>query len=181
MGTDLDVLLGEARLPEKTVELCLRGDLVAEVEDLERRLAAAQAADRPGMLTSGAEARRLAEQIEQLRTQMRDASVTFRLRAMHRREWRALLDAHPPRRDEHGQLLQQDTIGLNSATFFDALIRASVVEPQLTDQQWELLFDRLTSRQYDDLHSTAWRLNRNEVDVPFSHAASAILRTSEPE
>jgi hypothetical protein len=35
-------LLGQAQLPEKTVEICLRGDLVAEFEETERALEQAE-------------------------------------------------------------------------------------------------------------------------------------------
>jgi len=48
------------------------------------------------------------------------------------------------------------------------------------DEDWAALDQSLTSRQFDDLSDAAWSLNRREVDVPFSRAASRILR-SEPE
>src|SRR5690606_31840899 len=67
-------------------------------------------------------------------------------------------------------------IGVNTDTFFPALIRRSTVEPELDDEDWDLLLnERLTSRQFDDLANAAGSLNRRGVDVAFSLAASRIL------
>ena len=38
----------------------------------------------------------------------------------------------------------------------------------------------LSDGQFDSLGAAAWMLNRREVDIPFSRAASRILTSSEP-
>jgi hypothetical protein len=186
----------KASRPERTVPVCLNGQLVAEFEAAERRLQ--EAIRRPAVdsLDAGGETRELAEQVEALREQMLDGVVEFRLRAMPRKRWRAFISEHPPREDDDGVVDARDrNIGVNVDTFYPALIRTSTVEPELDDEDWlELLGGErklpdgqveevegvLTSRQFDELAGAAWDLNRDTVDVPFSRAASRIL-SSAPE
>jgi hypothetical protein len=174
MTQDITALLGQARLPERSVELCLRGDLAAELEELDRQFAALPESD--GRLTSGAERRRLGEQAAALRGQMKASTVVFRLRGLSRRTWDALVKAHPPVEgvDEH------KVFGYNTETFFDALVRASVVDPVLDDEQWTALIDVVTTNQWRKLALTAQTLSIGEVNVPFSRAASATTGASEP-
>lgn len=182
--TDLSSVLDAARRPERTAEMCLRGDLQAELEELERRLADERRRDDRSMGELGTEAD-LTERIDALREQMRASTVTFRLRALPARRtastnadevtWAELVAAHPPR-DEPGDL----ALGYNADTFFDALVRVSVVDPCPTGEQWDqLLGDGLTSRQFDELAELALTLNRRKVDVPFSSAASGRTANSD--
>lgn len=166
-----------AKLPEKTVQICLHNDLQAEFERLDRELA--EARNRPDESLAGTGAREIAEKIEALREQMRDHTVEFRMRARPRPEWKALIKAHPPRHEADGSLHEDDKyIGVNTETFYEALVRASVVEPELDEEDWAALLDEaLTDRQFNDLAEAAWSLNRREVKVPFSHAASRTLNS----
>jgi hypothetical protein len=181
VSQDFKTLLAGARLPERTVPICLRGDLVAEFETLDRQLEALTGREADSLEGNGSDA--LAERIEALRQQMRDASYTFRLRALARHEFRQLFTDHPPRRDPDTQEFnpRDVNVGVNMDTFFDALIQACTVDPQLTDDQWvELLGAKLTDRQHGTLADAAWYLNRGEVNVPFSQAASLTRRNIEP-
>lgn len=174
-------MLAEAKLPERGVEICLRGDLVADHEALERRLEAAERASLHSM--EGADVAQLADQIEQLQQEMREHTYTFRLRALPRHEYRALVQAHPPRREENGDPNEADArTGLNQDTFFPDLVRRCAVDPELTEQEWaELLDSKLTDKQFETLTDVAYFLNRGDVDVPFSRAASRAKRASASE
>lgn len=176
-----------ARLAERTVPLCLDGALVAEIEAAERELK--RLTERPPVdsLEGGGELRAAAGRVEQLREQMAESTVEFRLRAIPGNRWQAVLDEHPPRRDEGGTVDVRDrAIGVNVDSFFPALVRRCLVSPELDDEDWTALFGSdevdgaLTDRQCDQLYDAAWALNRKEVDVPFSLAASRIL-ASAPE
>ncbi len=172
--------LAAARLPERTVEICLRGDLAADHEAAERELEQAQRAPADSLAGTGTGA--IADRIEAIETQMREHTYPFRLRALARPAWRSLLATHPPRRDEAGKILDEDSgIELNVDTFYTDLIRRCLIDPELDDDDWARLMDTLTDRQYGDLASAAWLLNRGEVDVPFSHAASRTRRASAGE
>lgn len=171
--TDIDALLAAARLPESVVPLCLRGDLAAEVEELERQLATQEAAPRIS-IASGGGARATAERIAELQREMEQFTVPFRLRAMARHEWTRFMLEHPPRPGDEMDARN----GLNRETFFPALVRRSLVDPQLTEAQWEQLDAVITDQQFDNLASAAWGLNRRDVSVPFSPTASRILRSA---
>jgi hypothetical protein len=175
---DFKTLLAAAKLPERTVDVCLRGDLTAEFEQAERRLEVEER-NADVSLDGGGRVGELAERIEALRAQMREHTHTFRLRALPRPQFRALVGEHPPREDD-GEIIAADRIlGVNAETFFDALIRACVVDPALDADDWRVLLDeKLTDNQFDALAGAAWGVNRSDVDVPFSRAASRISRGS---
>lgn len=200
MSKDISEILASAKLPEDTVEICLRADLVAEHERLDRELQ--ERLEQP-LQKLGGDPRRaeLAAQIVAIEEQMRESTITIRLRAIPKRRWRQLVMEHPPRLDEDGTRIPADFRGVNSDTFYDPMIRASVVEPELTDEQWTHLLGHtapeaealeaagkggevedgvLTSRQHDRLFAAAWDLNRDDVVIPFSSAASQLIPNSAP-
>ncbi len=170
---NLDELLNSARLPERTVQVCLRGDLQADFEELQRQLVAAQNAPRDS-IADGGTVHDLAQQIEALREQMTSHTLTVRLRAMPRADFVDLSKPHKVREDEPRDRI----LGVNTETFFPTLIRRAVVEPAFTDAQWERFTAALTDQQYDEIATAAWNLNRGKVDVPFSLAASQIMSNS---
>lgn len=164
------MMLAEAKLPETTVMICLRGDLAADHEAAERELRQAQ--DRTPDSLAGNGAGDIADRITALEDQMREHTYEFRLRALPRLAWRELVAEHPPRKGDDGKVVDADLIGVNADTFYDAIIRACLVDPELDDGEFGQLTGSVTDRQYDELAEAAWGLNRREVDIPFSHAAS---------
>jgi hypothetical protein len=185
--TDVDSLLLGAKLAEDTVPICTRGDLLAEYKEIGRQIAeerARAAADPRIAGTDGDKLRRA----EDLREQIKAATVQFHLRALDRRAWAKLVEEHPPRL-VNGQVHADDHMGVNHDTFFPALIRASTVEPQLRDETWEALLDDqgpLTDAQYLTLSRSCWNLNKRDVNVPFSYAAllptaASALDSVQPE
>lgn len=186
--------LKAAKLPERTVDICLRGDLQAEWEDLHRQLADAEAAAaKDKRLNGDRRARQIGEQITAVQDQMRAETLVFRMRALPRKQWDALLKQHPPRRDN-----EADTqLGYNVDMFMAALIRACTIAPDLDDDDWRTLLGDddaerarrekagepvedgvLTEWQFAQLQNTALALNVRKVDVPNSFAASRLTRTS---
>ena len=180
--TEFKTLLTAARLPERTVPICLRGDLVAEFEGLERQLD--EALRVPSNSAEGDGAGPIAERMEHLRKEMREHTYQFRLRAMTRPRWHEFIGEHPPRKAEDSDEIDaRDRLrGVNIETFFPALVRESVVDPVLDPAEWTLLLDQaLTDRQFDELANAAWALNRGEVDIPFSPVASRMTRDTGTE
>jgi hypothetical protein len=175
-------MLAGAKRAERTVEVCLRGDLAARHQELERQLELAQKKPDTGKEGNGVGA--LIEEIEAVETEMREHSYTFRFQALPRFEFRALMKSHPPREDtEAGGLIREDAaLGVNQETFFPAIIRAAVYDPELDDAEWgDLLDDKLTDYQYQELAWAAWNLNNSEVSVPFSRAVSLARRATADE
>lgn len=175
--SDVKALIASARLPERSVAICLMPDLTAEMQDLERQLEEADAKHRASGSLAGGDRVELAQQMEDVRARMKSHTVDFRLRALPRRRWTALVAAHPPREGNE----RDGMLGLNEETFFEAMVRECTVEPILDDDDWQtLLDDALSDAQWGMLVNASWAVNARDVDVPFSRAASRILQTSGP-
>lgn len=165
-------VIAAAKLPEKVVPLCLRGDLAAQVDELEAQLAQTRPSER---MVPNPERVALAQQIEALQDEMKASTVAFRLRALPRREFRALTKEHPPRDGEP----QDQMAGVNTDTYFLAVVRRCLVEPELTEDEFVNLADNvLSSGQWRKLQESAASLNMDDVSVPFSATASILLRKS---
>lgn len=170
---DVDALLDEAAMPERSVELCLRGDLYAAWQakdaELTNEIMHAESLGEPDHITA------LRGEVKALEEQMRAATLTVLLRAVPKETFDQLLLANPPR-DEN----QQDQIaGFNRDALNNDLIRACIIEPEMTDERWGKLTRKITSHQYQELLDAANAVNFNPVDVPFSFAASAKQSVSD--
>lgn len=198
-------LLKGAKLPEASHPVCLRADLTAEFEAAERELELLRKQPRQTDSLAGSPAGALVRRIEELQQEMTSATYTFRLRALPKSKWRALVAAYPPRKDDKGDPVAEDAqIGVNREEFLDALIKVSVIDPAMSASQWRVFLEghseeekkelreagkedeiredgTLTDRQYSDLCDEAWFLNRGEVSVPFSRAASLLRRDTDNE
>lgn len=175
--------LKNARPHTLTVEICLRGDLVAEIERLDRELVAAGKTPAAGM-EDGARLREIAERIEAIRDEMAadENSHTFAIQALPGPKYRALKAEHPPRLDEDGRVDDRDRIiGANIDAIAEPLVRACIVDPVLDDATWEQVNNALTDGQFDKLFLAALKANGGEVSIPFSRAASLVMRSTAPE
>jgi hypothetical protein len=170
---DAKALIKAAKLPEKAVEICLAGDLLAEIQQLERTLAK-QVEDKRTNGRMVDKSTETAKQIEALREKMAESTITVRLRALPRKKWRALLDEHPPRKGDDGD----ESMGVNVDTFLEAVLPMSVVDPELDADDWDSLSEAITSAEWDKLTTTVWLLNRTGVDIPKSQLASLTIRKS---
>lgn len=172
--TDVDAILAGARLPEDTVRVCTRADLAAEWKRLAQHLTEAKARDAADPRLAGGATAALVAQMEGLRGQVEASTVAFRLRALPRKRWAELADAHPPRKDGGKVHPDDEALGVNRETFLPALVQSSTVEPQLRDETWAALLDPdgdlLSEQQWRRLWRACWALNMAEVDVPFSLA-----------
>lgn len=170
-------LMAEARLPERTVPVCLRGDLRGDFEQAERELEQLQESRQDSMAAPGVG--ELVDRIQSLRQQMRDATVTFRLRALSKPKYHALVAKHPPRHGDNGEVIDADrALDVNSDTFFEELVPLSIVDPELDENDYAQLVELLTDYQFTELGVAALGLNRSEVDIPFSSAVSKLNRGS---
>jgi hypothetical protein len=169
---ELDALLASAKRPETVVPVCLRGDLQAEWETLDKRLNDLRSRNF-GKIGMSQDHRDLAQRIVELEATMSASTIDIRLRGLDRRAWRDLVSAHPARKDNE----TDGVLGVNQETFFDALVAECAVEPEMTADQVSTFLDSITSSQFDKLADAAWGLNRRDVNVPFSYSASLVNPT----
>ncbi len=164
--------LKQAQRARDIVPIYLFGDLRSEWKRVKSEFDQAKARD-VGMLQQSAQTKDLARQLEALETKMREHTIEVEMEALRRVRtpstpddavvWVELVEEHPPRKDKEGRLDPLDSIGVNTATFCDALVRASIVD--------------LDEEQIDALFESAWRLNKAKLDIPFSFAASKTLHS----
>ena len=154
------------------MSLCMRGDLQAAWEALDLKLTAPS--DDTEKLAVSKEQRDIARQMLDLETEMKDATLTLRLRALSRVKWDELLADHPARKDNRQDL----GLGVNNSTFWDAILREMLVSPKLDERRISKLLDKLTPRQFDVLATASWDLNQADVSIPFSLNASRIAQNS---
>lgn len=161
---DIEALIAGATLRETTVPLCLAGHLLAEYEELERKLSDAAAMMSDSL--AGSPRVRVARRMEELRTEMAAHQVDFRLRALDPEAWSDLRAAHP---GTEGQLFDPDT-------FAPAAIAACAISPVMTPEQYGRLAKKLTEGQQNSLFNAVWDINNRAVStVPFSLLASATV------
>jgi hypothetical protein len=75
----IEDVLGKIKVPVRAVQVCLRGDLQAEHDELTARLDVLQRETR-NSLSQGGEQREVAERIRELEEEMRAAEVTFKFK-----------------------------------------------------------------------------------------------------
>lgn len=174
--------LKAAKLAERSVQVCLRGDLVAEHDELERRLKAARtdAHTREQRGTSRrmgekSEAVTLAEQLLALRDEMADAMLDIRIRALPRVEWQRHVREHPPKPDDE----KDEAMGIDFDALMAVVTPLCVIDPELDEEDWEQLENVLSSADYDRILGAVWEVNRSGVDLPKSRLASLVMAESD--
>lgn len=165
---NIDDIIGTAKLPEQTVRLCMRGDLVAAHADLDAKLKSLSGWE-PNSLAEPDPRADLADRIRDLEVEITDSEVPFTFRALGRRKYRELLDAN---QGEPGTRFNPDT-------FPRALIAACCADPVLTVTDVDRLFDVLNEGAVETLFMAAFTVNEGLTKVPFSAAASAVTRKRE--
>ena len=175
---DPGALIRSGKLPEKDFPVCVEPDLVAEYEQLVQMRDAAKEAG-AGSLAGGNTAE-YDEQIADVQQRMQESTVVLRLRALGRLQWKALKDEHPARKNDDGTARPEDMfLRVNTETFFDPLVRKSIVSPVLDDETLGVLIDeKLTDGQWDELTTVVWNLNEAKISVPLSSAASPSRKST---
>jgi hypothetical protein len=161
-------ILNSAKRREKTVRLCLRGDLVAEFEALEARLADLTIG--VGWGNGDDATAEVAERLTAIRAEMLEDTVTFTFRALKRIAWDELNAKHTGENNL-----------LNVDTFMPELVQACLVDPAMTADDLDELYDVINDGQRIELGNAAWSVNTEATEVPFSERASVVMRARAPK
>jgi hypothetical protein len=172
---DLEEWLSQGSRPEATVDICLVGDLSARHQAVAEELL--QVASDPNRSIEDTRLTELGAELDRLAAEMAGHTRTFRLHALPVNATPSYLDlqvANPPR---DGDEVDQ-RVGYNRDTFLPALVKACTSDPELSDEQWDVLLGKLSSRQWDELWVTAQQLNRQDYQAPKSLGISAPMPPS---
>jgi hypothetical protein len=164
---DISEILKKAKRRQKSVHLCLAGDLVADLEGLERQLADVGGdAWSPDSLADEDPRTALAKKVAAARDKVRKSYTEFKFQALGDKEWSDLLAAHPPKDKNQSWDIE---------TFPKALIAACAIDPVMLSDQVVELFQILNAGQREELFQGAFDVNTEAPGVPFSLSASGIL------
>jgi hypothetical protein len=158
-------VLAKAKPREHTVRICVAGDVAAEYDRLEAELTST-AQWQPQSMAEANPSTALAERMVALQEQMREAEVEFTFRALGKLAWSDLVAQHPS--SIEGELVDADSLA-------PALVAACAVDPEMTPEDVDELFETLNHGQRQKLTEAAWHVNGEATNVPFSLHASAIL------
>jgi hypothetical protein len=187
MTTAADILAQAENVDHRrtaTVRMLLRQDLARQHADLEAELLDARNGD--DMENRTPQAPVIAQRIVDLEAEIEAAKVSFTFRAVGRRAWVDLLAAHPPTKaqikalaDVTPDVLRRPTLEFNPEKFPVAAIAATLVEPEMTEDDVRRLEAALSDAQWSQLWGKAIEVNVGASDPKASRVAGLILRLSE--
>ncbi|MFE7509754.1 hypothetical protein ACFU8I_00710 [Streptomyces sp. NPDC057540] len=166
MPGSIESILKAATPRERTVKVCIRGDLAGRVQNLTEELAKVSEEWEPSDITEEHPGRRIAADLKAVREEARAAEVPFTVRYIGDRAYSDLLAAHPS--DDENELFKLET-------FTPALIAAACADPVMTLEQVKELFEVINEGEIKKLFEAAWDVHHASDVVPFSLAASALL------
>lgn len=163
---NIEDILKAATPRERTVSVCIRGDLASEVERLTDELGRVSQDWQPESIADEHPGRRIAAELHQAQAAAEAAEQPFVLRYIGDRAYNDLLAAHPS--DNANELF-------DDRTFPKALIAAACVDPKMTPEQAGELFEVINQGEQKRLFDAAWEVHNGAGASPFSLAASALL------
>lgn len=160
-------------LPEESVEICLRPDLIEEWETENEKLQALAAQGMKGARVGTKPKAQIdqAKKVQALEAGIEETSAVFRFRALPKAQWRALCDDHPPRQ---GNEIDQWT-GYNRDAVLDQAVRESLIDPVFDEAAWAEFSGVLNGGEWDELRKATNKVNKGVVESPKSALASLIL------
>lgn len=173
---NLDDIISGARLPERTVRICKRGDLLGQLDDVEGRLE--ELVDDDGELAveetalgEESEVATLTREALALRTEIAKNTFPFRVRAMGSSKWNKFVEKWQDTR----------TQGFKPG-FNDALVIACSVSPAIPDQSaLERFRDAFSFHQTNSVFQAAFIANtQSGLDIPKLPPFLAAQKQQEP-
>lgn len=173
----------KVKRPERLVEVCLDGALVAEYEAVEAELEIKRrerVVDKRMNDPIVALERRKGE----LWLAQKEEMVVFKLRALPRAAWSKLKLDNPPRKDN----ALDAHYGFNTESLFDAAMatEGTIVEvtqggqpTEFTGADWAEFAEDMTSGQYGEFQVALNELNGGSSEVPFSPTGYKMIQDSD--
>jgi hypothetical protein len=159
-------------LPEDTLLLCLAGDVMAEIADLQRQLDEAPPASNIGERSPAAI---LQERIAEAAERMRASEVPFKLRAIDGKAWGPFDAVKPlPVKDEPDEVYQARLY-----PWITEMVSRTCIDPVMSPEQVDQLVLALPPMSWARLQNACWVLNAGPVEVPNFVAVSAQTMVSD--
>jgi hypothetical protein len=176
----LDEILNGRKLAQQTVPICLRADVLGEIQELEQKLntMASDESD-PRMVSAEAgDPVQMAQRIRELEAEAAQYTVPLRLQALPRKAWNALVDLVKDVDEETGK--SDLNVGKLAETAFagfdhDGQRHSVLVSPEMDEAQKARFLAGLSEAQWEQIVKATWDLNRTVTTVGKSVTASRVL------
>lgn len=163
----LDEMLATAQRPTELVPVCLRADVLAEIQKRELMIREVEQSDDGARLagpSNGPSAADLAQEIRELEQVAEDNTYYFTMQAVDSARWKLAISTHT----KDGE--QDIDAALRSILF------ESIAAPAVTQASVEKMLTILSDGQWSKIGNKLLELNRQVVDVPKSLTAWAALQ-----
>jgi hypothetical protein len=169
----IDEFLEAADLAQGSVPIVMKASLLAEIEQLERRIEQIQNADVDDERLAGnpeGDAADLADRIRALEAEANEWTLDLRLTAVPRKRWTTAVAKYTTQNDDGAEKLDLD--GLMEDLFPDSL-----TSPEMTEVQRTEFLTKRSEGQWEKIINKLWDLNRGGITVGKSERASMVRRT----
>jgi len=170
----LDEILNGRTRAQQSVPICLKADVLAEIQELEhklRNLTTDEDDDRM-VPTAGADPEDLARRIRELEAEAEKYTINIRLQAVERSSWNAAVDRN--RKED----LDKGTEDLDLNGLAEDMFPQMLVSPEMNSDQRSRFLSGLSEAQWEQIIRAIWDLNRSVTTVGKSVTASQVLTRS---
>lgn len=173
----------EVKRPERRVEICLDGSLVAEYERVQAELETARRNAISDRRINNDPVKKLEIRSAELYKAQEDSTLVLTIRALPRATWSAIKEANPPR-DDHNV---DESLGYNvdSAVANAMLTNGAIAlaeqqgEPvEFTAEDWAGIVDDLSDGQWQEVQTAVASANGGRPQVPFSQSGFKLMQDS---
>ena len=168
-------LLARRKPARQTVRLLLDGTLSSQVDEVRRQLKLAKAADIADPQGLASRAAPLEVKLNELQIEAEEASTAFTFQALGRARFEEVKRLHPPTEDQWERYRERVKAAwwvtapeFHELTFAPALIAACCVEPAMTIEDAQALWDELSDGEAAALYTAALAVNEEVTNRPFS-------------
>lgn len=170
--------------PFKTVTVSLDAEVSSRLAALEARVEDEKRAPDDGRLAKSSPLAKLLKQVDEVKAEFAETLVDLKFTRMLGSDWSDLTITHPPRPDS---LPDKVVFGYDfHAVTRGAALRSGVVvedgqERELTDEQWNDLFELLSGGDHEQIANTVYSLNEGDSNraVELGKAQRAATLDSE--
>jgi len=172
---DLKAKLAAAKRPQRVVPINLRGDLIAEVQELNEELGELRTRNVGDQrMAENPRITEIIERIDAINAEADESELELRLQAVPGERWRKAIADNPPSDSEKDEGYLADTHAVARDVFPE-----SIVSPEMDADDVEALLDVLANAQWELIANTIWQLNGGDNKIPFSRLASQLRPNSD--
>lgn len=171
----IDQILDMKKPLEIEVDVLVHPEYQQRLQELEQEKLRAQSNRSKADLSQPGVAK-IEQQIEELLEEAQEYVVTFKLRDIGRKKLNDLAQKHPPTKEQTDQYKKLGAPGVleyNPDTFGPALLTAVCIEPEMTLDAAERIFEEWGAGEVDSLFNACLRVTQGRASIPLSKRGSA--------